>query len=817
MRACAGLTSINRAILSYFVLLLGSNRPNQALTLNVVERSVASAADGCTLKDATNRPVIAHGRGGRVKLRRPSSADRINVLAIAVASSLLAALSSASPVGGPVGDRFWCAAVGAVVPLIACRARRLALLWAGGIAAVVGIGGDTTSIVCGVALLLAIALAPTLKQREAVLGAVIGALSIQSFLRGPSYGPFVVPTLVAIVAFTPLAVSAWRTAHRRERRVTAWAVCGFCGFVLLAALGLGTTLLQARTPIDDATASATAGISLLSEGETDAASTEFTQSQTQFAQASNILDSVFTWPARALPLAAPNLNAVQTAASAGTKLASTAAETARDADYRLLTIQSGTIDLDRIASFEKPVETSLTTINVALNDIDGAQSLWLFAPVTSQFATLKAKVIEARDQAEVALAGIRAAPVLFGGDGPKRWFLSFGSPGESRNAGGFVGAYATLVADDGRLALEKTGPIGELYRLRPPLYGFTPPPDWEERYSTYNVSVNLGNVSASPSWPVDASVMAQLYPQTPGGAPIDGAIYVDPKALAGLLSLTGAITVPGLDQQLDATNVEQYLLRDQYIEFASSNNQRKDILGDVASATFSALTTRPLPSLSKITDVLGPIVAARHLQIASFTPTAESFLDRIGISGRWTTTPGSDYLSVRSANMLNNKIDAFLWRTIDVDIQLDDANNTVHSTVTVTLRNDAPANGLPPYLIGNDRGLAAGTNRNLVTLYSPLRFESVTIDGEPAGVQIQTEFNGPVLSLPVDIDPGATVTVVFELSGAIADGPYNMEVLPQATANPDVLQVQIREKGSLPEKLSFAGPLDRTISLSTKG
>ena len=752
-----------------------------------------------------------------MKLRRLSSADRMNVLAIAATSSLLAALSSASPAGGPVGDRFWCAAVGAVVPLIACRARRLSLLWAGGIAAVVGIGGNRTSIVCGVALLLAIALAATLKQREAILGAVIGALSIQSFLRGPSYGPFVVPTLMAIVAFTPLAVSAWRTAHRRERRVTAWAVCGFCGFVLLAALGLGTTLLQARTPIDDATASATAGISLLSKGETDAASTEFTQSETQFAQAFNILDSVFTWPARVLPLAAPNLNAVQTAASAGTKLASTAAETARYADYRLLTIQSGTIDLARIASFDKPVETSLTTINVALNDINGAQSPWLFAPVTSQFATLKAKVTEARDQAEVALAGIRAAPELFGGDGPKRWFLAFGSPGESRNAGGFVGAYATLVADDGRLSLEKSGSIGELYRVRPPLYGFTPPPDWEERYSTYNVPVNLGNVSASPSWPVDASVMAQLYPQTPGGAPIDGAMYVDPAALAGLLSLTGAITVPGLDQQLDATNVEQYLLRDQYIEFASSNNQRKDVLGDVASATFNALTTRSLPSLSKIANVLGPIVAARHLQIASFAPTAESFLDRIGISGSFSMTPGSDYLSVRSANLLANKIDTFMNRSIHVDPQLDAGTGSVRSTVTVSLRNDAPANGLPPYLIGNDRGLPSGTNRTLVTIYSPHVLESVSVDGRVSGVQSQTEFGGPVYGVPVDVAPGTTVTVVFELTGAFSGRPYRFEVLPQATATPDLLTINLRGTGHSNSSPAYEGPLDRVVRVGNLG
>ena len=766
---------------------------------------------------ATKGLVGSPGRHQRTRPLRLSASARVNVLAIASASAVVAALASASPVGESIADRFWCALAGALVPLVASRSRRVALLWAGGIAAVVAMGGDAVTIGAGIALLILVAIAATSKHGGASLGASIGAVAVQVFLRGPSYGPVLLPTLVTIVALAPIVVSAWRTARRSERRVVVWTIAGATGLIVLVVVGLGITVLRVRSNIESATAKATSGLTLLGKGKSEQATAEFDGSASLFTESSNSLDSMLAWPARFLPVAAQNLDALRAAASSGSDLAVSAANTSAQADYRLLTVQSGRIDLARIAAFEQPVASSLDTISTALDAIDAASSPWLLAPIDKQFGRLRSRLVEARDQADIALDGIRVAPELFGGDEPKRWFLSFGSSGESRNAGGFIGAYAILVADGGRLSLEKTGPIGELYRLRPPLYDFTPPPDWEERYSTYNVPVNLGNISVSPSWPVDASVMAQLYPQTSGGAPIDGAIYVDPAALAGLLSLTGAITVPGLDQRLDATNVEAYLLRDQYIEFASSNNQRKDILGDVASATFNALTTRSLPSLSRITDVLGPIVAARHLQIASFAPTAESFLDRIGISGLWTTTAGSDYLSVRSANLLNNKIDAFLWRTIDVDIQLDDANNTVHSTVTVTLRNDAPANGLPPYLIGNDRGLAVGTNRNLVTLYSPLRFESVTIDDERAGVQIQTEFNAPVLSLPVDIDPGATVTVVFELSGAIADGPYNMEVLPQATANPDVLQVQIREKGSLPEKLSFAGPLDRTISLSTKG
>ena len=766
---------------------------------------------------ATKGLVGSPGRHQRTRPLRLSASARVNVLAIASASAVVAALASASPVGESIADRFWCALAGALVPLVASRSRRVALLWAGGIAAVVAMGGDAVTIGAGIALLILVAIAATSKHGGASLGASIGAVAVQVFLRGPSYGPVLLPTLVTIVALAPIVVSAWRTARRSERRVVVWTIAGATGLIVLVVVGLGITVLRVRSNIESATAKATSGLTLLGKGKSEQATAEFDGSASLFTESSNSLDSMLAWPARFLPVAAQNLDALRAAASSGSDLAVSAANTSAQADYRLLTVQSGRIDLARIAAFEQPVASSLDTISTALDAIDAASSPWLLAPIDKQFGRLRSRLVEARDQADIALDGIRVAPELFGGDEPKRWFLSFGSSGESRNAGGFIGAYAILVADGGRLSLEKTGPIGELYRLRPPLYDFTPPPDWEERYSTYNVPVNLGNISVSPSWPVDASVMAQLYPQTSGGAPIDGAIYVDPAALAGLLSLTGAITVPGLDQRLDATNVEQYLLRDQYIEFASSNNQRKDILGDVASATFNAMTTRSLPSLSKIANVLGPIVAARHLQIASFAPTAESFLDRIGISGSFSMTPGSDYLSVRSANLLANKIDTFMNRSIHVDTQLDAGTGSVRSTVTVSLRNDAPANGLPPYLIGNDRGLPSGTNRTLVTIYSPHVLESVSVDGRVSGVQSQTEFGGPVYGVPVDVAPGTTVTVVFELTGAFSGRPYRFEVLPQATATPDLLTINLRGTGHSDSSPAYEGPLDRVVRVGNLG
>ncbi len=301
----------------------------------------------------------------------------------------------------------------------------------------------------------------------------------------------------------------------------------------------------------------------------------------------------------------------------------------------------------------------------------------------------------------------------------------------------------------------------------------------------------------------------QLYPQAPGGAPLDGAISADPAALAGFLELTGPVTVPGLGVTLDAGNVEDFLLRDQYVQFDPDNPNRKELLGDVAQATFDALTSRPLPGIATLTTTLGPLVEGGHLRVAVDGGDAEAFLDRIGLSGRWAVTPGADYLSVRSASVYASKIDSFLHRSISVDTRVDRSTGQVRETVTVVLRNDAPASGLPTYILGP----AGGTNRNLVTIYSPHPLASVTVDGQETGAQSQQELGGPAYTATVDIPPGGTRTVVFELVGVVPAWPYRFDVLPSPTANPDQFTLRIDGAPGLGPSPQFDGDLTAPIRL----
>ncbi len=201
-------------------------------------------------------------------------------------------------------------------------------------------------------------------------------------------------------------------------------------------------------------------------------------------------------------------------------------------------------------------------------------------------------------------------------------------------------------------------------------------------------------------------------------------------------------------------------------------------------------------------------MAGGHLRLSVADDAGEAFLEQVGLSGQWSVDPASDYLSVRSANSLTNKINTFTRREIGVVTSIDADGGRLETTLSVTVHNDAPASGLPDYLIGNLEDLPTGTSRDLVTVHTPHLLDRVTIDGKESGWATQTEFGAPVHAAIAQVPPGGSTTVEFHLSGAVGEGPYRLEVIPQPMATPDELSVEI---SSGAEVTTAAGPLDRTI------
>jgi hypothetical protein len=404
--------------------------------------------------------------------------------------------------------------------------------------------------------------------------------------------------------------------------------------------------------------------------------------------------------------------------------------------------------------------------------------------------------LDAEPGAQTAAAAVRELPSMLGGEETRRYLVLFTQPAEARGAGGFVGSWAVLTAEDGAVRLTDSGRAADVNetpgRDERTVSG---PPDYVARWGRFDPGSFFQDVTLSPDVPSVAQAATEVFAAA-GKPVVDGVIVVDPYALARLLEITGPIRVEGLSEPLTADTAADWLVRRQYLELPD-DEVRVDLLEQLSRSVLEELTTGDLPSGRLLVDLLGSSVAEGRLALWAFDDGAGSLLDRMGASGRLRPNHGQDLIGLVTQNAGNNKIDVFLHRTLTYDARVNPEAGVVEARVAVTLRNDAPASGLPLSVIGsNDRGLPLGTNRMHVSLYSPLGLREARIDGSRVPFEAQRELGWSAYSTFLEVPPGATVTLELLLTGSIEpmgiEGTYTLDVLAQPLVNPDEVSVRIR-------------------------
>jgi hypothetical protein len=365
-----------------------------------------------------------------------------------------------------------------------------------------------------------------------------------------------------------------------------------------------------------------------------------------------------------------------------------------------------------------------------------------------------------------------------------------------------MGVWAELRVDDGQIEVVRTEGTTRLTEAlakedrRPVLSG---PPDFLERYGEFGaggdgqpVSVDFwSNVTLSPDFPSTSEVFEQLYPAS-GGTAIDGAIAVDVDAIAGFLELTGPIQVrtPKGPQRLTADNAADFLLREQYAEFADDDT-RDVVIGRIIAQLLGELFGESLPGPRVLADTLGPAMDEGRIVLWSGHDDEQELIDALDVSGR-LPEPVADGLAVVSNNAGANKLDAYLQRTISYDATVDEETGAVTSTATIRLENDAPTD-LPEDVGGNPFDLPPGTNRMYLSVYSPLELTAAELDREPTGMEPDEELGWNVYSRFVVIPPGGEVELRLDLAGELdPDVDYTLLLRSQPLANPDRVVVDVR-------------------------
>jgi uncharacterized protein DUF4012 len=724
-----------------------------------------------------------------VTARRRIDENLTLVVAVIGVSAVAAAFATGAPTGTTPVDVILRAAVGATAAacgMFASDRQRLVALAVCGAAVVVT--GSASGWLVGAALGAAAA-GSLLDRGGAATGALLFGTAAQALLRLDAWGTYGSAGAAAVALSVIAGIGYLNATGATRRTIRVTAIATGCAAVVCSA-GLLVGLPGAAAKAGDAVALARAGLASGQGGDTPTAARQLDQAAAHFAAAHSRVAAWYAKPALLIPVIAQHARVLTRLTATGADLATAGAQAAQAADPARLRLAHGHIDPAGIAALAPSATRARASLEKSQRALNGVTSMWLLGRVAAPLEELHQRVDKALPQARTAELATQVAPALLGGDGARRYFVAIETPVEARASGGIVGNYAELTATDGHLALTAQGREGDLNSAGNPLTRVLhAPPDYVARYGVFQPERIWSAITLSPDFPTVAGVMADLYPQS-GGRPVDGVISMDPTALAAVLQLVGSIKVPQLPEPITAASAPDLLLREQYIRFP--NAQRVEFLAAVTNAVFDKLVTSDLPGPADLARVLGPMTTQRHLQLWAVRPAEQRLFSQIGADGALPPVHG-DSLAVVNQNASANKIDLYLRRSVDYKVRVNPRTGNAQADLTVRLDNGAPSSGLPAYVINGNSAhpSAPGHNLTILTIYSPLDFDSATLDGATSGLQPARELGRNAYSVYIDVPPGGSRTLRVRLHGFVGRGAYRLDVAHQPTVNPDHLTVDV--------------------------
>jgi hypothetical protein len=392
--------------------------------------------------------------------------------------------------------------------------------------------------------------------------------------------------------------------------------------------------------------------------------------------------------------------------------------------------------------------------------------------------------------AAARVAGV--LPTMLGRERPQIYFIGLQNEAELRGTGGLPGAFAIARAYHGTLKFLRFEsdaallPPGKNHVIRT---GLSFGPGYESAYGPSLPTSTFVDSNVSPNFPYAARIWQAMW-QRVSGQHVDGVLALDPTVLSYFLNVTGPAALPG-GRTIDAGNVVTLTQRDEYVMF-SDNIRRKQFIVSVLRAASRKLTSGAGSGLG-VLHAASKAGNEQRLLAWSEDPRIESVLEASHFAGAIPTDERPF-----SALVLNNaaagKLDFYLTRS--VTYERTGCGRFRDILVTIKLTDNAPAAGLPPYVVSRlddpPPGAKPGDDHALVDLYASAgaELESVTLNGKASTASVEHDVGHPIFRFDLELPRGTTQTIAVHLREPAGAG--SPEIWRQPGVTP--LQVQVYDQ-----------------------
>jgi hypothetical protein len=555
-------------------------------------------------------------------------------------------------------------------------------------------------------------------------------------------------------------------ASGQLRRITWWSVGTL---VVLGAIWIVATGLLARREAQRVEAELHQVEILVSTGNLEQAKRVASDIPGQADRAHFLTTGPAWWIASHVPYFGKPLEIVRGTTQAGHEIGSrgvpTLIEVASTLDPNQLRTSGKTLSLPPIVAAAPKLAAAAHSLDTAIAEIDRLPtSSWLGA-VDRPRIRLALELHSIGGYVDAAARAAKILPTMLGQDGTKRYFIGLQNEAEMRGTGGLPGAFAIVEATRGTIRFTHFGSDAELLPAATGQLIATGLNFGSEYSSAYGASAPTSfivNSNLSPNFPYAGKIWATMW-QKVSGEHIDGAIALDPAVLAAFLSVTGPVTLPD-HATIDYTSVVPLTERDQYSIF-DNNIDRKAFVVSILKAVSEKLTSQR-SGATTLARLMSAAAKNQRLLAWSADPAIQSVLAQTSYAGAIPQTK-STFVGPVLNNVAAGKLDFYLLRAMNY--HRSGCGDTRDVLVTITLRNQAPATGLPPYvdtrLDKHAYPVNPGDNKTLLDYYATAGSQllSVTMNQNPTTAGVETAFGHPIYRMEVELPRGTTQTIVLHL------------------------------------------------------
>lgn len=428
-------------------------------------------------------------------------------------------------------------------------------------------------------------------------------------------------------------------------------------------------------------------------------------------------------------------------------------------------------------SLTEKLKSSLELFNKALDEVKIAQGHlqssgpdFLPANLQEHFAVLSDQLDSLVNTLEEMQTRVPAILSLLGDRYPHRYLVLLQNNSEARPTGGFIGSFLIVDINDGHITktefhdvYEYDGQLQEFIQAPGEIAALTD--NWRMRDANY-----------SPDFAVSAKKIAWFL-EKEGGPGVDTVIAVNQSILEDLLTITGPLSVEGLDAQLTDKNYQTILT---YIVESKLEGQEdpKGIIGRIIPSLQTAISEEA--SAKSLLTLIQNQIRDKDIMAWSKDEKVQQFFDDVGVSGRVPELPeDEDYFSLITINVGGNKSDRYMDASISHETVINEQgevrdivtykrSHAWNPNILIQWQSQLKEFGfddLPDWI---QKILGSGTNKSVIKVFVPKDSELESIIGvlkEDVTIGYDEDVDKSYFYFTLEVNPQeeAVVTMTYKL------------------------------------------------------